>query len=395
LAEFTGERVIPGEVDADLLNEHVARYLFAARMAVGRRVLDAGCGSGYGAAELARTAREVLGIDLAQDAIDYARERYPGPRVRFERASCLEIPAADGAFDMVVGFEIIEHLNDWRAFLREARRVLSPQGQFLVSTPNKLYYAESRTELGPNPFHVHEFDYDEFRRELTEVFPRITVYLENHTDAIAFAPESTAGPVEARVEQSGGTAPESHFFLAVASVAGETKVPAFVYVPRAANMLRAREHHIDLLEGWLEKAKVELRDLMEEFRRQTAALDESNRWADSLNLQLEERAERVVALQEELSSEQAKARARIDELEVNEKKAVELARELEDKCRELDQAVAYLHAAERTVEERTAWAQRAQAETDELRRQVNLYQLSRWVRLGRRMGLGPRLERLK
>ena len=54
LAEFTGERVIPGEVDADLLNEHVARYLFAARMAGGRRVLDAGCGSGYGVAELAR-----------------------------------------------------------------------------------------------------------------------------------------------------------------------------------------------------------------------------------------------------------------------------------------------------------------------------------------------------
>ena len=54
LAEFTGERVIPGEVDVDLLNEHMARYTFAARLARGKRVLDAGCGAGYGSAELAR-----------------------------------------------------------------------------------------------------------------------------------------------------------------------------------------------------------------------------------------------------------------------------------------------------------------------------------------------------
>ncbi|MEI9974184.1 MAG: hypothetical protein WDO73_20315 [Ignavibacteriota bacterium] len=50
MAEFTGERVIPGEVDVDLLNEHLARYTFAARLARGKRVLDAGCGAGYGSA---------------------------------------------------------------------------------------------------------------------------------------------------------------------------------------------------------------------------------------------------------------------------------------------------------------------------------------------------------
>ena len=56
LAEFTGERLIPGQVDVDLLNEHMARYTFAARLARGKRVLDAGCGAGYGSAELAEGA---------------------------------------------------------------------------------------------------------------------------------------------------------------------------------------------------------------------------------------------------------------------------------------------------------------------------------------------------
>src|SRR5436189_2564309 len=101
LAEFTGERVIPGQVDADLLNEHLARYAFAARLSRRKRVLDAGCGAGYGAAELARAAASVLAIDRSPDAIAFARERYPAPNLRFEEADCAALPAADGSIDLV------------------------------------------------------------------------------------------------------------------------------------------------------------------------------------------------------------------------------------------------------------------------------------------------------
>src|SRR5437588_11004156 len=136
LAEFTGERVIPGHVDADLLNEHLARYAFAARLSRRKQVLDAGCGAGYGSAELARTAASVLGIDSSPEAIAFACAQYPAPNLRFEEADCSALPAPDGSIDLVVAFEVIEHLQDWRAFLREARRVLAPAGQFIVSTPN-------------------------------------------------------------------------------------------------------------------------------------------------------------------------------------------------------------------------------------------------------------------
>ncbi len=359
MAEFTGERVIPGEVDADLWNEHVARYWFAARMAHGRRVLDAGCGSGYGAGVLARDADEVLGIDISGDAIDYARRYYQGKNVRFERASCLEIPAPDGSFDLVVAFELIEHLADWRAFLREVRRVLAPKGQFLVSTPNQLYYAEARAALGPNPFHVHEFEFGEFQRELEAVFPKVALYLENHTDAIVFAQAGSEGAVESRLEEAGANAHDAHFFLAVCSDSGETAVPAFTYVPRAANMLRERERHIDVLES-----------------------------------QLSERIGRVVELQDELVGEQTKARARIDQLEAELGEAVaaatRLGGELEDKVGELARAVEYLHAAERTIEERTEWAQRNAAEVDELKRRLQALWATRWVRLGFKLRVLPK-----
>src|SRR5215467_1277008 len=88
LAEFTGERVIPGEVDVDLLNEHLARYAFAARLARGKRVLDAGCGAGYGSAELARAALSVVGIDISAEAVAYAGANYQLPNLTFEVASC-------------------------------------------------------------------------------------------------------------------------------------------------------------------------------------------------------------------------------------------------------------------------------------------------------------------
>src|SRR6202023_2371945 len=77
VSEFTGERVIPGQVNDDLWAEHMARYAFAARLATQARVLDIGCGTGYGTAELAQHAESATGIDISSDAILYARQHYP------------------------------------------------------------------------------------------------------------------------------------------------------------------------------------------------------------------------------------------------------------------------------------------------------------------------------
>ena len=144
MAEFTGERVIPGEVDPDLWNEHFARYAFAARLSRRKRVLDAGCGAGYGSAELARNAVRVVGVDIAPQAVEHAAGHFKLPNTHFLAASCMALPFPAASFELVVAFEVIEHLPDWRAFLTEARRVLTPTGQCVISTPNKDYYTSSR-----------------------------------------------------------------------------------------------------------------------------------------------------------------------------------------------------------------------------------------------------------
>jgi SAM-dependent methyltransferase len=411
LAEFTGERVIPGQVDIDLMNEHMARYAFAARLARGKRALDAGCGAGYGSAELARAALSVVGIDSSPDAIEFARATYPMPNLSFEVASCEALPHADGSFDLIVAFEVIEHLKGWARFLREARRTLAPSGQFIVSTPNKLYYTESRGAEGANPFHVHEFEFEEFRDELRSVFPHVSLFLENHVEGVTFQPHEAGNTVEVRVDSGAAAPEESHFFVAVCANRSQIGNPTFVYVPRAGNVLRERERHIGLLEQelsqkdeWLETAQHELARLQREHERQTEELKRSNLWAEQLNQEVEARRVRVAELQEELARDQRNARevaegyaAKVRDLESDIREKTQWAIDVETNLKadvakqtaDLVTAVEALRRTEKELDERTAWARRLEAEAQGLQQQVTLFHESRWVKLGRKLGLGP------
>jgi ubiquinone biosynthesis O-methyltransferase len=420
LAEFTGERLIPGEVDIDLLNEHMARYTFAARLARGKRVLDAGCGAGYGSAALAECAHSVAGVDVAADAIDYARAHYQDANLSFEQASVTALPFPNAAFDLVTAFEVIEHLEDWRGFLREACRVLAPAGQLIVSTPNKLYYTESRGAQGANPFHVHEFEFDEFVRELQAVFPHVAMFLENHVEGVAFQPHEPGNTVEARVDAGEPAPAESHFFVAVCAQRPQVGNPTYVYVPRAANVLRERERHIGKLAGelatkdeWLDKAQRDLAEfdrehqkLLAMFREQKEELERSNQWAAEMSAELEERRARVGALQEELARDQENARqvaagynAKIAALEAEgrerERWAIDTETRLTAEIRahqsELEKAVAAIEETQRELESRTVWARALDEEKLRLEQQLAMVRESRWVKLGRKVGVGPTL----
>ncbi|MBL8173553.1 MAG: methyltransferase domain-containing protein [Bryobacterales bacterium] len=414
MAEFTGERVIPGQVDPDLFNEHFARYAFAARLARGKRVLDIACGTGYGAAELAIAARSVTGVDISSDAVEYAAQHYAAANLHFETAGAETLPFPDHSFDLVVAFEVIEHLHDARALLAEARRVLAPAGQFIVSTPNRLYYEETRRLSGPNPFHTHEFEYEEFRHALSDFFPHVSLFVQNHSGVIVFQPGDASSATEVRREAAKPNPAESHFFVAVCALAPQLGSPVFVYVPNTSNVLREREKHIQLLEQellkktqWLESALIDHETLVAAHRQQTAELERRNRWAEDLNKDLQQTRERVVAVQEELASEQQAARQTVQQyeaviaaLEADVKAKAQwaidtearLTAELTAKSEELVNCLALLHENETLVEERTKWALQLQHQVDALQTQVSSVAGSRWYRMGRTLGLGPELR---
>jgi ubiquinone/menaquinone biosynthesis C-methylase UbiE len=390
LVEFTGERVIPGQVNDDLWSEHVARYAFARGYAHGKRVLDAGCGTGYGSAELAQSATEVTGVDIAADAIEYAGANYPIAALRFLEASCTAVPFPDESFDLVVAFEVIEHLTDYRAFLDECARVLTREGLLIVSSPNKRYYAETRAATGPNPFHEHEFEAEEFARELQRVFPNVRLLLQNRAESFAFHPAASFWPAEARIDGGGGSAEDAHFFIALCSRGQLPEPKSFVYVPKAANMLRERGLHIEAL-------KRQLAETIELFRQKTRELEERTEWARRLDKDLKTAGDRIVELQNEAADLAADYSAQFARMEHENQIKTEWARkasaELEAKCQELAHCVELLDAAESSVRERTIWAQAAEARRADLAARLEMIRGSRWVKMGRTVGLGPDLSK--
>lgn len=393
--EFTGERVIPGLVEPDLLNEHLSRYRLAARCAEGGSVLDAGCGSGYGAAEFGRASR-VVGVDVSAEAIDYASRHFSRPGVHFLRAGCEALPFADGSFDLVTAFEVIEHLEHQEEMLAEARRVLRPAGILLVSTPNSAYYTESRGESGRNPYHVHEFDYAEFRAALRSAFAYVDLWTQNHAEGIAFLPLS---PSPGDFDAPADTAPEyAHFFLAACSQSPMPAPRAFAWSPRSGNILRERERHVALLKeevaqknAWLGQTVDDLSKLQADHEKLLAEMDQHHRAAAAAVSRLEAELasthaayqERGRQLEEELASVHAGYQERVRQLESEAAARLDWARDLERQLAGWRDLAASL---ERDLARTSTALEGATT-------QLELAAASKWVRLGRVFHLGPAIGR--
>ena len=160
---FTGERVIPDRYELKpMLQEHLARYNFALSQVQGATALDLGCGCGYGTHLLAtRGARKAVGVDWARDAIGYACTHYREPNLTFEVMDVTALTYPDNSFTAVVCLEVLEHVEDYAALVKEAVRVLAPGGTLVISTPNKLVWSSGRDQP-VNPWHIHEFTREEF-----------------------------------------------------------------------------------------------------------------------------------------------------------------------------------------------------------------------------------------
>ena len=222
--------------------------------------------------------------------------------------------------------------TNWREFLLEVRRVLAPDGPVhRVDAQQAVLHGIARLDKAPIPSTCTNSNSTNSARELKPCFPHVSLYLENHVEGVTFQPHEPGNTAEVRVDAASRAPDESHFFVAVCADRPLTGNPTFVYVPRAANVLREREQHIVLLESeiaqkneWLADAQRRHEELLARFGEQKESLERSNRWAESLNRELEERAARIAELQEEMAREQEAARqmaegyaAKVAELEAD------------------------------------------------------------------------------
>jgi len=176
LLEMVRERVIPEISDPGTLAYHLARYEWARQYVKGKEVLDAGCGVGYGSAMLAEDASHVIAVDLEQAAIEYAKRTYDRKNLKFLVMDCTTMGFDDCTFDLVVSFEVFEHISDGQDFVRELCRVLRNDGILVISTPNKITW----DLLGPQadyPFHINMITPKLFKKILiSSGFAEVEIY---------------------------------------------------------------------------------------------------------------------------------------------------------------------------------------------------------------------------
>lgn len=163
----------------DLPAANVSRYLWAGEHLKGRRVLDYGCGHGYGAHFLSNgIAKLVLGIDSDSKAIKFAKQHYKRNNLEFRSVGESELKVPDSSFDAVVSFEVIEHLHNPEDYLASISKLLTAEGHFFLSTPNKLWTEQFyKSEKPLNVFHVREYYPAQLHRMLEDYFDTVGCFV--------------------------------------------------------------------------------------------------------------------------------------------------------------------------------------------------------------------------
>ena len=188
----TGERVISEESGKGFnrvnLVRHRVAHLYAIRKIEGsRRVLDVGCGTGYGSAMVAPRVGEVVGVDLSGEAVECAKASHRLDNLEFRAMPATALGFPDGSFDAAYSVQVIEHIEDVEAHLAEVLRVLRPCGSYVVATPNRLTYSPNGLH---NAFHVREYDAREIEALLATYFAEVESPVSTPASTSRSAPKS-------------------------------------------------------------------------------------------------------------------------------------------------------------------------------------------------------------
>ncbi len=162
----------------------LARYKFAARLLEKHhRVIDAGSGSGVGAAFLSKFCKHVTAIDFDEELLLHNQKEYAQIKnLSFKKLDLLSSSPKLEKFDALVSLDVIEHFNynDIHTVVKNYTRLINPGGFAIIGTPNaysKPFASKRRLDT-----HIHEFEPDEYKNFLSKYFKN--VFLFSMTDEV-------------------------------------------------------------------------------------------------------------------------------------------------------------------------------------------------------------------
>lgn len=177
--ENINERILKPElIDKVVLGEHMTRYNFASQYVQGKKVLDCGCAGGYGTNFLSQFSEKINAIDLSGEAIAFAKKNFPAKNIDYFQMDATKLKFKNSQFDVVVSFEVIEHVKNQDNYLNEISRVLKAKGLYIGSTPNAKVFASIN-----NPFHEKELVLEEYRDLLKKHFSSVEIFGQKHKES--------------------------------------------------------------------------------------------------------------------------------------------------------------------------------------------------------------------
>lgn len=182
-------RIIPEEVPPKFFAQHLSPYLFIKEHIKGKKVLEIGCGDGYGSAYLAKFAQEVVGVDYDSQTILAAKCKYKADNLVFYDMNATGLQFPDSIFDAICSFQVIEHVPEdlLLKYLSESKRVLRQGGALFLSTLNLKHSMKDKGTLyKKNPAHCREFTLSELRDLLAIVFVVDEIYGLHETKKYKF-----------------------------------------------------------------------------------------------------------------------------------------------------------------------------------------------------------------
>ena len=348
------ERFVPEVMGGQIVEaEHVSRYWWAASLVSEKRVLDAGCGTAYGSAIMAHAgALEVVGVDLAHHVLDAVRPRMPS-RVALEVADVGDLPFDDHSFDVVVCFEVIEHVEDTERVLAELARVLASNGVLAISSPNRDVYVSG------NPHHRYEFVPDELDEALKRHFEHVRLFRQGDwitaavldDDTHAFEGDEPLTAVEFRKAVAGRPGDE----LYTIALAGEAPLPepvASAMLTRAAEikgLVETSERLTEQSENLIEQNE-RLTEESQRLTEQSENLIEQNERLTEESQRLTEQSENLIEQNGRLTEESQRLTKHVHEVEQEQCNLVRRTAQTESKAAEASREAAALETRLHEVE---------------------------------------------
>lgn len=183
-------RYVREQVEAQKLAKKGSRLPLA-----GLTLLDVGCGGGLMAEPLARLGAQVTGVDASPEAIETAKAhaRENGLEIDYRIGTAEALAQAGEKFDVITGFEIVEHVADLRSFMTALASLLNPGGMILIATMNRtkrsflLGVVMAEYVLGWVPAGTHDWDKFVKPSEMQEMWGNLGIQALDVT-GVAYAP---------------------------------------------------------------------------------------------------------------------------------------------------------------------------------------------------------------